>query len=145
MPKTKTGRPVGRPKGSISKRRAMAQEVLAQLETELGKSVNPLEGLLRIGADVNQPMPIRVQCMSESLPYLYPKLQSQSVALTGPNGDGPVEIATLDVGAIITQRPELANALTEFSLMLTEQETQAEWAARGLPAPVPQLDKPDCS
>lgn len=142
MSHKKTGRPVGRPKGAISKRRAVAQEVLAQLEAELGKSVNPLEGLLRIGADTAQPMAVRVQCMTESLPYLFPKLQSQTVALTGPNGDGPVAIATLDVGAIITQRPDLANALAEASLMLTEQETQAEWDARGLPMPQPLLDQP---
>jgi hypothetical protein len=145
MSHKKTGRPVGRPKGAISKRRAVAQEVLAQLEAELGKSVNPLEGLLRIGADTAQPLAVRVQCMSESLPYLFPKLQSQTVALTGPNGDGPVAIATLDVGDLITHRPELANALVEASLLLTAQEAQADWEARGLPAPLPQLDKPDCS
>jgi hypothetical protein len=50
------------------------------------------------GDDTAQPMAVRVQCMSESLPYLFPKLQSQTVALTGPNGDGPVEVATLERG-----------------------------------------------
>jgi hypothetical protein len=44
------------------------------------------------------------------------------------------------VGAIITQRPELANALTEFSLMLSEQEAQADWDARGRPMPQLLLD-----
>lgn len=125
MSKTKTGRPVGRPKGSISKRRAVAHEVLAQLEAELGRAVNPLEGLLRIGADVNQPMAIRVQCMSESLTYLFPKLQSQTVALTGPTGDGPVEVATLDVSAVLAN-PQLAAAAQELALMVIEQEALAE-------------------
>lgn len=135
MSNRKTGRPVGRPKGAISAKRAKAMEVMAELERKLGRSVNPMEGLLTLGSDPAQPTDVRIQCMTECLPYLFPKLQSQTVALTGPNGDGPVEVATLDVGAIITQRPELASALTELSLMLSEQEGQADRPERGLPEP----------
>lgn len=143
MSNRKTGRPVGRPKGAISAKRRMAHEVIATLEKELGKSCHPLEGLLRLASDESQSVELRATCYRDALPYVLPRLQQQSVSLSGPN-DGPVEIATLDVGDLITHRPELAAALVEASLLLTEQEAQADWAARGLPAP-PQklLNEPD--
>jgi hypothetical protein len=74
-------------------------EVMARLEADLGRSVNPLEGLLRIGADESQAISVRMSAMIESLPYIFPKLQQQSVALTGPSG-GPVEVAALVKGGI---------------------------------------------
>jgi len=129
--KKKTTRPVGRPPGAISKKRAMAAEVLARLEAELGASINPLEGLLRIGADSNTPLNIRVQALSDSLPYLYPKLQSQTVALTGGSG-GPVELASLDVGKILSD-PALAAAAQDLALAVVEQDVLEAREVLGLP------------
>jgi hypothetical protein len=134
MSNRKTGRPVGRPKGAISAKRRMAHEVIATLEKELGKSCHPLEGLLRLASDESQSVELRATCYRDALPYVLPRLQQQSVSLSGPN-DGPVEIATLDVGDLITHRPELAAALVEASLLLTEQEAHADRIERGLPEP----------
>jgi hypothetical protein len=120
----------------------MAHEVIATLEKELGKSCHPLEGLLRLASDESQSVELRATCYRDALPYVLPRLQQQSVSLSGPN-DGPVEIATLDVGDLITHRPELAAALVEASLLLTEQEAQPDWAARGLAAPQKLLNEPD--
>lgn len=72
----------GRPRGAISKKRAAAHEVMVKLERELGRPVNPLEGLLRIGSDPQQPISLRVQCMTEACPYLFPKLQNQALDVT---------------------------------------------------------------
>jgi hypothetical protein len=104
----------GRPRGSVSKKRAMAHEILTQLEKQLGRECNPLEGLLRIGADSTQPVSVRVQCWSEALPYLYPKLQSQAVAISGP--DGPIEIA--DVTGLM-ENPDLVAMAQELSIAIS--------------------------
>lgn len=104
-------------------------EVMARLEADLGRSVNPLEGLLRIGADESQAISVRMSAMIESLPYIFPKLQQQSVALTGPSG-GPVEVAALDVSAILAN-PALAEAAQEIAL----NYVVAERVAEGLPEP----------
>jgi hypothetical protein len=102
-------------------------EVMARLEADLGRSVNPLEGLLRIGADESQTISVRMSAMIESLPYIFPKLQQQSVALTGPSG-GPVEVASLDVATILAD-PKLADAAQQLALMIEDQERL------GLPEP----------
>lgn len=142
MSNRKTGRPVGRPPGSVSHKRRMANEIIATLSKELGRDCHPLLALLKIAQDESQTAELRAACNRDALPYVLPKLQSQIVALTGPNGDGPVEVATLDVGALITQRPELASALAEASLFLTLQESQADRLERGLPEPR-LIDKPE--
>lgn len=142
MSNRRTGRPVGRPKGAISAKRRMAHEVIAALEKELGKSCHPLEGLLRLASDESQSVELRATCYRDALPYVLPRLQQQSVSLSGPN-EGPIQLATLDVGDLITNRPELAAALVEASLILTEQEARADWDARGLPAPQTLLNEPD--
>jgi hypothetical protein len=119
MVNRRVGRPVGRPKGSVSKRRMLAHEVMNRLEAELGRPVNPLEGLLRIGSDPTQPVSIRVECMSECLQYLWPKLQSQSVAVSGPD-DGPVQLAAVSVSLdLIRSNPELAHAAQTLSIGLS--------------------------
>src|SRR5438105_1404033 len=100
----RTGRPVGRPPGAISHKRKMAHEIVAKLEKELGRSVHPLEGLLRIGADESQPVELRVTCMKEALPYVLPRLQQRSVAITGAD-DGPVEVVPAGLTEAIMADP----------------------------------------
>ena len=101
----------------------MAREILAQLEEDLGKSINPLEGLLRIGADTSQPMDVRIQCMRECLPYIFPKLQNQSVTLTYE--DDPVESVSIDIQAVL-MHPEMAKAAQDLALFLAMQEEAPE-------------------
>ena len=122
----KLGRPLGRPRGSVSKKRQLAHEILAGLEAELGRKVNPLEGLLRIGNDPEQPVTVRVQCLSECLPYLWPKLQSQAVQVT--RDDDPAD-ATLDITSIILADPDLVDAAERLSLAVS--------APRQAPAQIP--------
>jgi hypothetical protein len=104
----------GRPRGSISKKRLQAQDILSQLEAELGREVNPLEGLLRIGSDTKQPLSIRVQCMTEALPYLYPKLQSQAVAVT--HDESPVN-NTVDM-TVLLSTPDAVEAVQKLALLM---------------------------
>lgn len=111
-------RKVGRPKGAVSKKRLEAMQVMTRLEAELGHPINPLEGLLRIGSDANQPVAIRVECMTECLPYLWPKLQSQSLAVT--RDDDPADSA-IDITNIILSSPELVNAAQILSLALVSE------------------------
>jgi hypothetical protein len=98
----------------------MAQEVMNQLEGELGRQVNPLEGLLRIGSDLTQPVSIRVQCMAEALPYLYPKLQSQSLAVT--RDDDPADTTNVDITSIILADPSLCDAAQRLAIAMSAQE-----------------------
>ena len=110
----------------------MAQEVMNQLEAELGRQVNPLEGLLRIGSDLTQPVAIRVQCMAESLPYLYPKLQSQALAVTTREDNG------LDLACIEMERAMAAPGGVEIiqraALLMAAQDAPLDSApARILP------------
>jgi hypothetical protein len=66
--------------------------------------------------------------------YLYPRLNAQQI--TGAD-DGPLEVATLDLTAIMAN-PALASAAQELALMMAEQDAQQ----RALPAAVP-ADHPD--
>ena len=131
----KIGRPVGRPRGSISKRRQMAQEVMNQLEVELGRQVNPLEALLRTGADTTQSLSIRVECWTQALPYLYPKLQSRSLAVTTREDDGP-ELACLEMERILST-PEGVEAAQRMALLLVPAPAPAQICEpdQALPAP----------
>lgn len=110
----------------------MAMEVLAQLEEELGRPVNPLEGLLRLGSDPNQPTDVRVTCMTSALPYLYPKLAQQSVALTGPSGEGPVQTVHFDIAEILKDQ-QLSEAAQDLALALAQAESAAHRREHGLP------------
>jgi hypothetical protein len=67
----------GRPKGSLSKRTFNAREIVARLEAELKRPVDPLEGLLRMAARCEKKDPgLAVECQRAALPYLYPRLSS---------------------------------------------------------------------
>ena len=130
----KIGRPVGRPRGSISKRRQMAQEVMNQLEAELGRQVNPLEGLLRIGSDLTQPVAIRVQCMAESLPYLYPKLQSQALAVTTREDNG-LDLACIEMERAMST-PDGVEIIQRAALLMAAQDAPLD------SAPTPRVIPP---
>ncbi|MDR3428282.1 MAG: hypothetical protein P4L78_12660 [Silvimonas sp.] len=110
----------------------MAWEIVSALEKEMGRSLHPLEALLRIGHDTKNPLELRCTCLRDCLPYVLPRLQQQSVALSGPSG-GPVELATLDVSAILAN-PALAETAQQLAMMVIDQEVTEERA--GLPAPV---------
>ena len=136
MPSKPTGRPVGRPKGSVSARRAKAYEVMAQLERELGrKIVNPLEGLLRTASDPKTAEAVKIQCWVECLPYLYPKLQASSTQVSGSmEVEGPsVEI---NIGALIKGDENVRNAATTLAMAMCEADVAALDAGRG---PQPKL------
>ncbi len=109
----------------------MAMEVMTQLERDLGRPVNPLEGLLRIGSDPDQPTDVRVQCMAECLPYIYPKLQTQNLAVSGAVDMDRSPAVDIDINAILMD-PKLAEAAQTLSLGLVEAEVKASRQANGL-------------
>jgi hypothetical protein len=115
----KIGRPVGRPRGSISKRRQMAQEVMIQLEGELGRQCNPLEALLRTGADTTQLLSIRVECWTQALPYLYPKLQSQALAVTTREDNG-LDLACIEMERAMST-PDGVEIIQRAALLIAGQ------------------------
>jgi len=102
----------------------MAHEVMAQLEAELGRKVNPLEALLRIASDPKQPVTIQVQCLAECLPYLYPKLQSQALAVSRGD-DGPAD-GQAEMMAVVLSSPELVEAAQRMSLAMSGAEPGTE-------------------
>ncbi len=132
MSHRKTGRPVGRPKGAVSTKRRMAHEIIAALEEEMGRSMHPLEALLRVGHDDTKPLELRCACLRDCLPYVLPRLQS--TAIHGPN-NGPICVAELDVTAIMAN-PELARAAQDLALGMVKQER----TQRGLADPTRLLD-----
>jgi hypothetical protein len=95
----------------------MAHEVLLQVEAELGHEVNPLEALIRTGADTTQPMSLRVTCWGEALPYLFPKLQSQALAVT--RDDDAQDMTAIDLTAVIMADPAMVEAAQTISLGLS--------------------------
>ena len=116
----------GRRKGSRNKRTKLAEAIIERLEQELGP-VEPLEALLRIGANKRLPVVVRMDALKSILPYIYPKLQSVDVNSTTP--DGPAE-TTVNVAAIIAD-PELAAAAQKLALAALTPK-------RALPAVVSQ-------
>ena len=143
MSKTKNGRPVGRPPGSVSNKRRMANEIIAALEKELGKPCHPLEGLLRIAADESQPMELRAACNRDALPYVLPKLQQQMI---GVGVAGALELEArasvqIDLHAMMKDSKLLEAAQTLAMAVCEDQAAQIE-AQRG---PGPRLLEADYS
>ena len=78
---------------------------------------------------VTIPLEIRMDAAKAVANYIHPRLSS--TAVTGADGDGPVEFTNvLDVSAILAN-PALAAAAQELALMVVDAEAQA----RGLPEP----------
>jgi predicted transcriptional regulator len=76
--KRKVGRPKGgpgyggRPPDRAIRRTIDARALIAQLEKELRRPVDPLEGLLRFAANEDMTENFRRDCMTQALPYIYP-------------------------------------------------------------------------
>ncbi len=98
-----------------------------QLEAELGRQVNPLEALLRTGADTTQLLSIRVECWTQALPYLYPKLQSQALAVTTREDDG-LELACIEMERAMST-PDGVEIIQRAALLIASQDAP--------PAPAP--------
>jgi hypothetical protein len=97
----------------------MAQEVMNQLEAELGRQVNPLEALLRTGADTTQLLSIRVECWTQALPYLYPKLQSQALAVTTREDNG-LDLACIEMERAMST-PDGVEIIQRAALLIAGQ------------------------
>jgi hypothetical protein len=111
----------------------MAHEVMAKLEKELGRPVNPLEGLLRVGSDPDQPVSIRVQCYSEACLYLFPKLQSQSVVV-----EGPLEVAHVDFTPVL-KNAAAVQMLQDLALQMTAQAQELDMTAQAQALDTPEV------
>lgn len=116
----------------------MAHEIIAALSKELGHDCHPLLGLLKIANDVSQPMELRAACNRDALPYVLPKLQNQTLALTGPNGDGPVELATIDLTELLADSKATEVLLQAAMLMAEHGAPSSEVDRRGVFSPSAQ-------
>lgn len=140
MPHKRTGRPPGRPKGAVSVKRKMAHEIIAALEKELGRPCHPLEGLLRIATDETQPVELRANCYRDALPYCAPRLQQQSISLTGAD-EGPLAVASLDLTTLLAD-PKATDVLLQAAMLMAEHSApqQIEADRRGVfSQPQPKL------
>lgn len=63
---TKAG---GRQKGTPNKRTQMVMDKLKEM------GCDPVEGLAKIALDDENPIELRAKCMSDLMPYAYPKLK----------------------------------------------------------------------
>jgi hypothetical protein len=152
-PKKKRGAPVGhgryggRQKGSISR------DTAAILAQSSAMGADPLEALLAvIGCDGAMRIPQinpatgkqafdewgellytwvavslseKIQCCKSVMGYLFPRLQSTRIS--GADGVGPVEVATLDVTQIILDG-DMAKAAQQLALMVAEQRADTDGA-----------------
>jgi hypothetical protein len=114
---TKTG---GRQKGGRNLRTLTRHESikmrLEMLEMELDLnpgSLDPIEGLARIAGDKNTPLDVRVDCLKNIAPYVYPKLATVSVK--GDDEGPPIRHAVLDVTAFMKD-PQLLEAAQRVAL-----------------------------
>jgi hypothetical protein len=112
---------LGRPVGAISAAKRTAAQLMALEEKRTGKSLNPLLALLRAGGDESQPMPLRIQCWAEAVPYLYPKLQQKAVTVAG--GDRPIGIAAADITSLIMRDPRAVQMAQELALMMARPDS----------------------
>ena len=77
--------------------------------------------------------------MAECLPYIYPKLQTQSLAVSGVVEVDKSTSVDIDINTILMD-PKLAEAAQTLSLALVEAEVTATRQANGLPEnPNPRL------
>jgi len=89
-----TGKPMGRPPGSKNLKSILAREALEKLDVDLIKAI-----LSRIG---KLPIELQVKYLVDLMPYVYPKLTSVDINLSGGDGDRPLkEVADADLDAIL--------------------------------------------
>jgi hypothetical protein len=128
----RTGRPVGRPPGSISKIKRSAVEIISRLEKELGPC-HPLELLIRAGADEKNPIDLRVTCWKESLPYVLPRFQQQALAISGADG-GPVSVVSADITAAILADPAAVELAQRIAIQMARPDTVIDLPVAPAPA-----------
>lgn len=89
---------------------------LEMLEVELDLNpgeLDPIEGLARIAGNKNTPLDIRVDCLKNIAPYVYPKLATVSVK--GDDDGPPIKHAVIDVTAFMKD-PHLLEAAQRVAL-----------------------------
>lgn len=113
----------GRAAGAISKKYEKARDLIERLNEELGKNVDPLEGLLRLSADTALPVEFRADCMKATISFIYPKLQAQNQEISVAS-----EVhCELDVAALLAS-PELSHKAMELSMAIQCAKQQAQIA-----------------
>ena len=129
----------GRPSGAISGRRKRAQEAMEALAIKLKRDVediDPLLGLLKIGSNTALPETVRMEAMALCLPFVYPRLQSQQVELSGPN-EGPVNV--VDFSVLSPQAIEAAQKLAIAMASSAPAQLPAP-SVESRPAPDPTIE-----
>jgi hypothetical protein len=80
MAMTGSGRPIGLPKTGGRKKGTPNRATLTLVEKLDGVGCDPVVELAKIAMDEKNPIEIRVRCLSEILPYLYPKRKPVDVS-----------------------------------------------------------------
>ena len=114
------GRSAGTPNKRTVTRKETIKAKLEMIEIELGLKpgeLDPIEGLARIAGQKNTPLDVRVDCLKNIAPYVYPKLAT--VAVKGDKDDSTPINVRVNVDDFMKD-PQLLEAAQRVALAATE-------------------------